>query len=228
MAAAVSCADDGEFFFRTLLRVDFGDAHLLGEVAHLRLAISRHDHHALELVLRAQMLHEGAALRARRIPKAQGRRVALVNHHHAFESTGDRRKLIGAGNFLRDQFVAAGDLQLMPGNGSAQSLARLLANFGGLRKLNPGLLRRRENGARQRMFRVTLQTRHEGQHFLLLEARGDELFGQLRLAISERPGLVENRGATLGDLLEHDGALDDDRPAGAKGNRTDDGDRYRR
>ena len=112
----------------------------------------------------------------------------------------------------------------MAGNGSAQSLARLLAHFGGLRELNPVLLRRRENGARQRMFRVALQTRHEGQHFLLVEARGDELLRQLRLAIRERPGLVENRGATLGDLFEHDGALDDDRPAGAKGNRADDGD----
>ena len=42
--------------------------------------------------------------------------------------------------------------------------------------------------------------------------------------VRERPGLVENRGPTSGDLLEHDGTLDDNRPAGAEGNRTDDGD----
>jgi hypothetical protein len=39
------------------------------------------------------------------------------------------------------------------------------------------------------------------------EARGDELFGRLRRAISRRPGPVENRGSTLGDLLKHDGIL---------------------
>src|SRR5579859_564876 len=219
-------ADDGQLFLRTLLGEDFGNTHLLGEVANLRLAISRYDHHPLELMLRTQMSHEGKALRARRIPEAQGRRVALVNYHHALKSTGNRRKLISAKNFLRDHLVTAGDLHLMTGNRSTQSLARLLADVGGLRNLNPGLLRRRQDRARQRMLRVTLQTCHERQHFLLGEARGDELFGQFRFAISERPGLVENRGSAPGDLFKHDGALDDDRPAGTEGNRADDGDRY--
>src|ERR1700730_978445 len=219
--------DDGKLFFRTLLGVDFGDAYLLGEVAHLRLAISRHDHHAREVMLRSQVAHEGAALRARRVPKAQGRRVALVNHHHALESTSDRRKLIGAGNFLRDQLVAAGDLQLITENWSTQALARLFTNFGGLRKLNPGLLRRGENRPRQWMLRLVLQSRHEGQSLPLREGWVDELFGQLWFAISQRAGLVENCGSTLGNLLEHNGALDDDRPAGAKGNRADNGYRYR-
>src|ERR1700730_17289890 len=36
-------ADDGEFIFTTLLGVDFGDAHLLGQGTSLRLAIPRHD-----------------------------------------------------------------------------------------------------------------------------------------------------------------------------------------
>ena len=57
---------------------------------------------------------------------------------------------------------------------------------------------------RQRMIRVALQTCHEGQHFLFSEARGDELFSQLRRTISQRPRLVENRGSTLGDLFKHD------------------------
>ncbi len=55
----------------------------------------------------------------------------------------------------------------MTGNGSAQSLARLFADFGGFGKLNPGVLGRGENGSGQRMLRVALQARHEGQHFLL-------------------------------------------------------------
>ena len=77
------------------------------------------------------------------------------------------------------------------------------------------------------MLRVALQARDERQHFLLREARGDELFGQLRLAIGERSGLVENRGPTFGDLFEHDGTFDDDRPARAERNRADDCDRDR-
>ena len=113
----------------------------------------------------------------------------------------------------------------MAGNRSTQPLAGRFAHLGGFRKLHPGLRRCRQNGAGERMFRVALQTRHERQHLRLGEAGGDQLFGQLRLAVGERPGLVEDRGATLGDLLEHDGTLDDDRPAGAQGNRADDGDR---
>jgi hypothetical protein len=45
--------------------------------------------------------------------------------------------------------------------------------------------------------------------------RGDELFGPARRHKSVC-GLVENCGSTLGNLLEHDRALDDDHPAGAK------------
>ena len=58
----------------------------------------------------------------------------------------------------------------MAGHGSAQPLAGRLAHLGGLRKLEPVLRRRREDGAGERMLRVALQTRHEGQHFLLREA----------------------------------------------------------
>src|SRR4029077_15871514 len=86
------------------------------------------------------------------------------------------------------------------------------------------LLRRGEDRAGQRMLRVVLQTRHEPQYFPLREARGDELLRQRWLSIRESPGFVENRSSTPGDLLEHDGTLDDDCAAGAEGNRTDDGD----
>src|ERR1035437_4973313 len=118
-------SDDSDLLFRTLLCVDFGYAHLLSKVAHLRLPIPRNDHQAREVMLRSQVTHEGVALRARRITKAHGRRVALVNQHHALKATGYRRELISASNFLRVQFVTAGDLYLMTGNGSAKALAGL-------------------------------------------------------------------------------------------------------
>ena len=106
----------------------------------------------------------------------------------------------------------------MAGNGSEQTLAWLFAHLGGLRELDSIFLRRRENGSRQGMFRVSLQACHQGQYFVLLKARSDELFSQLGLTISERPGFVENRSPALGNLLKYDGTLDDDSPAGTEGN----------
>src|ERR1700676_244024 len=114
---------------------------------------------------------------------------------------------------------------MMAGNCSAQPLTGLFAHFRGLRELQRILLRRHEDGSGQRMLRVAFKTRDEGQHLSLRKARGNELLRQLWLAISERTGLIENCSPTAGDLLEHDGTLDDNRPAGAEGNRTDDGDR---
>src|ERR1700687_4555840 len=148
----------------------------------------------------------------------------MVDRHHALESAADRRELIGASELLRGELAAARDLQLMAGNGSAQALARLFAHLRDLRDRERVLLRRREDGSGQRMLGVALQTRHQGQHLPLRKAKGDDLLRQLWLTVSEGPGFVEHRGPTLGDLLEHYGTLDDNRPAGAKGNRTDDGD----
>src|SRR5450755_3066509 len=87
-------ADDRKLLFRAFLGVDFGNTHLLSEVTSLCLAISRHDHHPLELVLGTQMLHEGTALGSGRVAKAQGRRVAIVDYHHALEAAADRGELI--------------------------------------------------------------------------------------------------------------------------------------
>ena len=93
-------------------------------------------------MLGSQMLHEGKALRTWCISKSQSRCITPINCHHAFQATGDWRKLFSPRNIPRDKFVATGDLQLMTGDGSKQSLSRLLANFGGLWKRNLNFLRR--------------------------------------------------------------------------------------
>lgn len=77
--------------------------------------------------------------------------------------------MVGPAYPLYAQFVSAGDEQLMTGDGSTQPLSGLLAYVCDLRKLNPGVLRRGENGSGQWMLRVTLQTCHQCQHFSLLE-----------------------------------------------------------
>jgi hypothetical protein len=56
------------------------------------------------------MLHEGMALRSGRVAKAQGRRVAIVDYHHALESTTDQWELIEANDLLWRELGAASDL----------------------------------------------------------------------------------------------------------------------
>src|SRR5689334_20215760 len=162
------------------------------------------------------MLNERPALRSRRIPEAKRRRIAAVDGDDAFESTAVRRDLVKARNRLRCELAAAGDLQLMTGHGAAQALAGILDDRGGLGKLKA--LRRcgREHGSRERMFRVALQAGDERQDFARGKPGGDHALGQYRLAVGESAGLVENRGAASGDLLEDDRALDDDRALGAE------------
>src|SRR6185437_8147422 len=72
------------------------------------------------------------------------------------------------------------------------------------------------------MLRVTFQTCHECQYLATRTTGRDELLRQSWLAIGERSGLVENRSPTPGDLLKHDRAIDNNRSAGAEGNRADD------
>jgi hypothetical protein len=110
----------------------------------------------------------------------------------------------------------------MAGRGSAESLAGVFAHLGSFGELQRFLFRHPEDGSRQRMLGVTLQTCHERQHLSPRKTSGQELLRQSWLAISERPGFVENRGPTSGDLLKHDRTFDDNRPSCAEGNRADD------
>src|SRR6185436_18249542 len=104
-------------------------------------------------------------------------------------------------------------------------MAGRFADFGGLRQPESGFLRRTEDGAGERVLRVALETRDEREHVARHEPGGDELFGELWVAVGKRSGLVEDRGSAVGDLLEHDRVLDDDRPPGAERDRADDSDR---
>jgi len=84
-------ANDIQLFFRTRLRTDLGDTHLVGQVANLRFAIPGDDHHPPELVLRPQVFHKGTTLRAWRIAKAKGGGVAMIDQHQTFKAASRGR-----------------------------------------------------------------------------------------------------------------------------------------
>ena len=63
-------------------------------------------------------------------------------------------------------------------------------------------------GAGQRMLRVPFQARGELQHQFVVHARRGEPFGQRRLAVGQRAGLVEDDRAAAVDALEHGGILE--------------------
>ena len=62
------------------------------------------------------------------------------------------------------------------------------------------------------------------ENFVFFEARGDDLFVELRLAVGERAGLVEDHRPAVSDLFEDGRVADDDAAAGGERDTADDGD----
>jgi hypothetical protein len=56
------------------------------------------------------MLNKGTSFGPRRVAQSEGRCELAVDHDDAFEATGDGRKMLGAGDLLRKEFAAAGEL----------------------------------------------------------------------------------------------------------------------
>ena len=201
---------------RALLGVDLGDADLIRKIANLGFAVAGDDHDMREVVLRAEVLYKGEALCARRIAKAQRGGVAAVHDDDAFEPPGDLGKLIGTGKILRDEFAAAGDLHGVTGHGAAQPLPRLLPHLSSFGQGEVLLLCCGDDGARERVLGVALQTGDEGEHGFGLQTGGGGLLSQRGLAISEGAGFVKDGGAAAGDLLQYDRAFDNDGAARAE------------
>jgi hypothetical protein len=59
------------------------------------------------------MPNKGLPFGSGRVVQSKGRRVPAVDDHHTFQAARDGWKLLRAGNSLRDEFIAAGDLNLM-------------------------------------------------------------------------------------------------------------------
>ena len=90
-------ADDGKFLFGTLLGVDFSDTHLPGQIADLRLAISRH------IITREVCFGPRWFTKERLSARGASRKRKVAAYdcrsRRRTRATGDGRKLIRAGTF---------------------------------------------------------------------------------------------------------------------------------
>src|SRR4029450_9722990 len=134
-----------------LFSMNFGDADLVREITHFRFAIPGEDIDELELMLRTEVLNKGTSFGPRRIAQSECRSKLAVYDEDAFEATGDRRKVRGAGDVLRKELAAAGELNLVTADGSAQSLTGRLVHMRCLLEVKPFRFRRCEDGPGQRM-----------------------------------------------------------------------------
>jgi len=64
-------------------------------------------------MLGPQMLNKGLPFGSWRVAQSKARCVPAVDDDHAFQSTRNRRKVVRTGDALRNQFIAAGDLNLV-------------------------------------------------------------------------------------------------------------------
>ena len=102
-------------------------------------------------MLRSEVLDERMSFHPRRITQPKRRRELSIDDDHAFEPANDRRQMLGAGNVLRGELAAAGDLNPTAGHRAAQSLTGSFADLRrllGSQRLKLGL---REDGSGQRM-----------------------------------------------------------------------------
>src|SRR5213079_1423237 len=95
---------------------------------HFRFAIAGKDHDTLELMFRAEMLDKGASFDTRRVAQSKGRGKLAIDYDDTLETTGDRWKMVGTWRLLRKQLAATGDLNVVTGDGSSQSLTRRFAH----------------------------------------------------------------------------------------------------
>ena len=198
-------AHDRELLLGALAGVHFRDADLVRQVAHLRLAVAGDEHHAVEVMLRAQMRNERHASSARLVAKAERRGVVAVDRTtHSRPPTCGGRRCTSPG-CCGDEFLAAGDLDAPSGDDPAQSFARAFADLRARRAVATSLrFGGVEDGGRQRMLRVSLQAGDERSTSSLSKPGAATITSvRARLAVGQRAGLVEDHRAAGVDLLEH-------------------------
>src|SRR5512133_349194 len=137
--------------FRALFRMNFRNADLLGQITHFRFAIAGKDHDALKLMFWPEMLNKRTSFGTRRIAQPEGRGKLPIDYDDTLETTGDRWKMLGAWRLLRKQLAAAGDLNVVTGDGSSQSLTRRFAHVRCLFEVKPFRFGGGEDGSGQWM-----------------------------------------------------------------------------
>ena len=147
------------------------DADEVGEILDFGLAVAGEQHDAVDAMARAEVVDEGDAFAARRVAETVGGGVTIVDEDHAFEAAGGGRKLGGCGRLLDGELLAAGEADLVAADGAAESLARLLADFGGVLKGDFLDAAGADDGFGERMLRVLFETGDEREDVGRVEVR---------------------------------------------------------
>src|SRR5438045_1685611 len=192
------------------------DADTTGQVANLRLTVARKQDHFANAVVRRQVSDERNALAPRLVVKAEGRCVSIVNEKQAFEA-GSRR---GQGGEPPESFVrqsgSPANLNSLPPDDPAETFSRLLADLADRLKTQVRIMRGGEDRAGERVLGVLLHTRRHPKDISAAETGRAENFCDRRLAVSQRPRLVEDERAAFINPLQYRRILDDDAAPGGK------------
>src|SRR6476646_1286751 len=141
------------------------------------------------------MSNERSALRARRVPEPKGRTVPAIYQENAFHARAGWRQVCRKRWICLLQLFPACDLYKFSFDAGFQTLARLLANFNSRRQGDafvPGSL---EDGLRQRMPRVLLDTRRHSNGLRDRYLRSALNINQCRFAVCKRAGLIKDHRA---------------------------------
>src|SRR5262249_24400615 len=170
------------------------------QVADLRLAVAGHEQDARQPVPPAEVADERLALGARLVAEAQRRGVLAADEHHALQTRGPRRQRRPQLGALGEQLLAAGDLDLAAIERAVQPTARRLSDGRGVAHRRALLLRRGEESGGKRVLGVALEAGDQTEQLAGVAARSRQQLRQPRLAVGQRAGLVEYRGAAAVDL----------------------------
>ncbi len=95
-ANAVSLRTISSFSSGLFSAMNLTDAHQVGQVSDFRLAVAGQEHHAVDAMSRPKMTDERRTFATRRVAKAVGRGVTIVDQDDALESAGWRRQTSGS------------------------------------------------------------------------------------------------------------------------------------
>lgn len=188
-------ADDFDLLLGALAEKDVPDADLIGEIADFRLAITGDEQCAVDLVSRREVVDEGSAVRAGRVPKAVRCRVRTVDDDHTLQSAGLWRERPVEFGLSVQEFPAAGQFDAASGDGSLHSLSGWFADLTDVVNDRAFLHGRGHDGTRQRMFREPFETSDQREDFVRFESGGGQLLDKSWFAVGERAGLVEDERA---------------------------------
>src|ERR1035437_2375953 len=155
------------------------------------------------MVAGAEMIHKTPPLDSRNVVKAKRGRIFTLDEDKAFQS--------GRNDWQRDlpigDLAAAGNPDLSPADRPSQTLPLLLADFCDCVERDICARCGFEDRTRQRMLRISFQTRRDPKDVLFGSARSTQNFRDRGTTVRQCPRLIEDQGHARTNLFQLDGFL---------------------